>query len=556
MDYWVISVKWNDVERSPLNWLFATPFQAETYLRNMARGHVGFVYEVRPATWREREERMFLPSPATGKAVYQPVVWTEERWWTDIMHEFKDHYLHISAIDPTAVAFTEDERKGEADRQTMIRPGKYLQKFLGAGKSGEIEHGPLKGWGPRVTKMQIAFYASWHQQGKRPESEDVLAFTEDPDEMVRLYEDGPESCMMGKNWSTEYHPVRVYAGGGLALAYLTTVEGDVIGRALCWPANEVFGRVYPTPNTEREKDRYAELHARLKAKGWTSIVEDNSVFEGARLRQLTNRYGSYMMPYLDNDYGVRSSYLDGKSWWIMTHDEDHQDNTDGTMNSYDPDWHCESCNEGFSDEYDSCSVYRYWMATSDPDAAGIRRGHARNEETWCQDCRDNNTFYCDGSDEHYYDDGEAVYANNGETYERNWFKANGGWQCSHSDEYYFWCDDPPVRLADGSLMHEDHIEEETFVCQYTGLRWPREYESRVTPGYAAGFDSWPVHPCEHENLMPPVLEDPEEVWAWARGHYLPEPAPPPVVIDLAKSGLTYDPACIVSAPATPVAAYL
>jgi hypothetical protein len=527
MDYWVISVKWNDVERSPLNFLFATPFQAETYLRNMALGHVGYRYEVRPATWREREERMFHLSPATGEAIYQPPVWSEERWWTECMAHFKDHFVHISAIDPTAVAFTEDERKGEADRQTMIRPGKYLQKFLGAGASGTIEHGPLKGWAPQITKMQIAFYASWHQSGKRPPSDETLIFTEDGDEMVRLYEEGPESCMMGKGWDTDRHPVQVYAGGGLALAALVDADGDVVGRALCWPANEVFGRVYPTPNTPRERERYDELMARLKAKGWKSITEDNSVFEGALLRQITSRYGSYVMPYLDNDYGVRDVYRNGKSWWEMTHDEDHQDNPDGTMNGHEPDWHCDSCSEGFSDDDYNYTVYDRWVPSP-----GRRRGHgyARGEETWCESCRDNDAFYCDGSDEHYRS-GNSIYAANGNTYEQSWFEANGGWQCCVDDEYYFDDEDTPVRLADGSLMHADNVEGNAFRCQADGQMWSIEFHSDAVPGYHHHYDTADPHPVEMEHVLPAMPDDPVDVAAWATAYARPvdEDKPPPPV---------------------------
>ena len=545
--YWVISVKWGDKERTPLMSLFATPFQAETFQRNMAMSHIGYRYEVRPATWREREERMFHPNVSTGLAIYNPPVWSEEKWWVNVAHRFKDHFVHVSFIDPTAVAFTEDEAKGEADRQTMMRPGKYLQKFLAAGPSGEIEHGPLKGTEPRITKMQVAYYADWHQAGKRPENEDVLAFTEDADEIVRLYEEGPESCMMGKGWDTQYHPVRVYAGGGLALAYMTSASGEVTGRALCWPARECFGRVYPTPNSDRDRERYDELMARLKAKGWTSINEDNTIFEGARLTQLTSRYGSYLMPYLDNEYGVREVYRDGKSWWEMTHEEDHQENTDGTLcgSNSEPDWTCDNCEEGFSDDEYSYPVYSRWATSGVVRIGNGLEGYARGEQTWCESCRDNSTFYCDGSEEHYTEDSDNVYAADGNTYEHNWFLAHGGWQCVHSEEYHLFDDDEPVKLADGSLMHSDYIAEHTFVDQFTGCRWPREYESEAVPGYANGFDRWPVHPVEVENVMPVFPDEPADVEAWAVAYAaVPRIASQPVVIDLAKSGLTYDPAHI------------
>ena len=215
MDFWVISTFYGGAERAPKGELYATPFQAmrqRDVLNATAHGGGTWRYEVRPATWREREERMF-----TG-GVYQPPVWCDEPFWGDCALLITQHQPHISLVDPTMIAYTEDDRKGDADRQTPMRPGKYLQRFLGAGPNGVIEHGPYKGQHPKVSKMKVAFYAAWHQAGHRPESEDLLSFTEDEHEIVDAYENGPESCMMGKGWAFENHPVRVYAGGGLKLA--------------------------------------------------------------------------------------------------------------------------------------------------------------------------------------------------------------------------------------------------------------------------------------------------------------------------------------------------
>ena len=554
MDYWVIQTSYNGVNRTPLSNLFATPYQAECHRARIGvTGRGGYQYAVRPATWQEREARMFYPDPETMVAVYSQPVWENETWWVNVSHMFKEHYVHISFLDPTAIAFTEDERKGEADRQTMMRPGKYLQKFLGGGADGLIEHGPIKGWPAQITKMQIAFYADWHQAGRRPTSDDILTFTEDADEMVRLYEEGPDSCMMGKGWDTARHPVRVYAGGGLALAALTSVSGAVIGRALCWPAKQAFGRVYPTPNTSEQHNHYNELMSRLKAKGWTSITENNSVFEGALLRQLTNRHGGYLMPYLDNEYGVEDVYRDGQSWWRMTHDENHQENTDGTMVNSDPDWRCDCCEGGFSDEYDYCTVYRSWGPSGAVRADGTRPGYSRGDEMWCRDCRDNNTFYCEGSDEHYTDSCDSVYASDGNTYEYNWFYANGGWQDAYDDEYYFRDTDTPVRLGDGALIHVDYLKDASvvFQCFATGLWWFLDHQSEAAPGYHVSFDVSAQHPVEWECVTPTLPEDPADVEAWAKAYanpphaYLPTDEDP-VVINLERSGLRYDPAMIVS----------
>jgi hypothetical protein len=512
MDYWIIQSYWNKKERSPLSNLFVSSFQAQTFADNI-HSTAGYTYSVRPATWQEREERMFLAG------IYEHPVWADEAWWINVAHYFKDFFIHISQRDPSMVAFTEDPRKGEADRQTPTRPGKFLQKFLGAGESGLIEHGPLVGSDPKVTKHQIAFYAAWHQSGKRPPTDDVLGFTDDPDMIVRVYEDGPDSCMMGKGWSPEHHPVRVYAGGGLELAYMLSHEdpNDIIGRALCWPDKGVFGRVYPTPNSNKEQNRYDELMGRLKAKGWRSITEDSTVFEGALLSVVTNRYGEYVMPYLDNEYGVRMIHRNGQQWWQMTHSEDHQDNTDGTMNGHDPDWTCDACEEGFSDDDDSYSVNRAWVSTG-PNG----QGYGRAEATWCRDCYDNGAFYCDGSDERYNEGTtDKVDADDGNTYEKNWFEANGGWYCEYADAYYFRDAAEPILMGDGVLIHESELADNAFQCLETGVWWPNDYQSHSVPLYHHAFDSLAVHPVEMERVIPDLPEDHEDAVVWATAHVLP-----------------------------------
>jgi hypothetical protein len=531
VNYWVIATSLLGNDRGIRQQLFATPFQANSFL-NSVGGYTNsvYTYEVRPATWREREQLMFVPDPATGEAVYTHAVWTTEQWWKNVASKFRNHFLHVSVLDPTAVAFTEDEAKGEADRQTYMRPGKYLQKFLGAGPTGVIEHGPLKGWAPQVTKMQIAFYAAWHMTGSRPISDDVLAFAETEEEMVLVYEEGPDSCMMGKGWEFSRHPVRVYAGGALRMAYLTSVSGDVVARAICWPDKECFNRVYPTPNSDAQREKYDELMMRLKALGWTSITEDNECFEGALLQRIERgRYGGWLMPYLDHEYGVEETQRDGKRWWRMTHEADHQDSVDGEYSQGEDRFTCDCCEDTFPDNGDySYTVYTSWRRSGSTGGNGWGVG----ECSWCESCRDNNAFWCEGSDEHYDHDRASYVEVSGATYERNWFLANDGWECSISERYYFRGDNDPVVLADGSLIHESEVEDGTFVCFYTGLRWPSMMEDDHVPGYHIGFRGWQVHPVEYECVVPAMPDDPADVEAWAAAHPLPDVGiaylPPPI----------------------------
>jgi hypothetical protein len=529
MHYWTIVATYQGVEQTPNDRLFASPFQAETAVEELRRRRSSaYTFRTRLATWKEREKAMFT----TG--VYQEPVWAQEEFWRAWGSYFREHFTHVSLMDPQSIAFTEDATKGEADRQTHMRPGKYLQKFLGAGPDGRIEHGPLAGHEAKVTKQKIAFYAAWHRAGARPPNDDVLEFTDDPDMMVELYENGPDSCMMGKHWAKESHPVRVYAGGGLKLAYMMSACGTkVVGRSLCWPDKAVFGRVYPTPNGPTDRERYDELMARLKGLGWTSVDEDNSVFEGALLSQLSDRYGNFIMPYLDHSYGVEEVYREGKTWWRMTHDTHHQENTDGTyLDGEDRiDWTCDCCDEGFTEDTESCTVYTSWRANRD---GGRRGGWPAGERQWCEYCRDQNTFYCEGSDEYYQDSCDSIEVGY-TTYNRQWFLANDGWQCSHSEEYFFRIDDKPVTLATGELVHPDNLEDAAFQCLWDGQWWPKDYESEVVPGYSSSCDVATVHPCEMEHVFPPVHGE-TVMAAWAQSHALPDlhmaSVLPPVRVDI------------------------
>jgi hypothetical protein len=314
----------------------------------------------------------------------------------------------------------------------------------------------------------------------------------------------------------------VYAGGGLALAYLQSVSGDVVARALCWPANEVFGRVYPTPNNDEEGRLQAELEARLKAKGWQSIKENSSVFEGALLSRIKGRNGhGWGMPYLDNEYGVEEVHRDGKAWWRMTHEEGHQDSTDGFHTESDHEdedrWTCDECGDDYDEDYeDRNSVYGSWRAR----IGSHRGGFPQGEMVWCNSCLSNNASYCAGSEEYYsYNEADFIEVNH-ESYERNWAQAQGVWQDSYDEAYYFLAEDTPVRMGDGNLIHADYLDDRsvTFRCGATGIWWPVDFESDPVPGYHCEYDDWEVHPIEEERVVPVIPYEPQDVEAWAKAH--------------------------------------
>lgn len=251
---------------------------------------------VRPLTWIERETwRM------ESEGGYQQPVWVNERWWVRNSHIHRRHFTHISLEDPTMVAYTEDDRKGEADRQTRLRPGRYLKKFF-----GHI-----------LSHQEIEFYSQWMATGARPprwqDLGDVKITNNDPDMVEDVYRNGPQSCM------TDTSAVRVYSGGDLELAYLErspsmpTGVRRFVARAIVWPEKKAFGRVYPSPDNyhrdgyeDREAAEEVSQHLinQLRRMGYTSIGEQRDCLHGAKIPMYYVGDGAFAMPYIDSGYGV------------------------------------------------------------------------------------------------------------------------------------------------------------------------------------------------------------------------------------------------------------
>jgi hypothetical protein len=150
--------------------------------------------------------------------------------------------------------------------------------------------------------------------------------------------------------------VRVYGAGDLAIAYLGP-QDDATARALCWPAKQVFGRIYGDG---------ARLGQALMAMGYSEAGRTG--FNGARL--LLEREGSgYVCPYVDYGYRVeeRGEFLVLGQSGVLA---ESQSGVLGGMS-------CENCHDGVDeDEYFS------------PDHGGV----------YCESCYCELFFYCEGCD--------------------------------------------------------------------------------------------------------------------------------------------------------------
>lgn len=312
--------------------------------------------------WRDREMRRLRDekyAPIPWESLYIERLITNKRI-SEIADADKEskRFAHLSVKTEGKIAYTEDDRKGYDDRQTAITPGRYLQRFH-----------------PGIHQQCIdRFVSAIELQSKMPD----LQITTDPDEIVRIYRNGPVSCM-GPGYTWEYgHPCQVYGSVGdwqsdLAVAYLGTLD-DAKARAVVWPERKRYTRIYG--NTSK-------LEMILTANGYTQ----HASLTGAKIRIIPagHRSGIYLIPYIDgSDYvGVddrrRYGYLDksvgSDNEQLPASEQQGYARLSGMSAT------CDRCGEHYNSDDDDCG------------------------NDWCPSCYEN-VRWCDecGTVMHIYDD--------------------------------------------------------------------------------------------------------------------------------------------------------
>lgn len=224
--------------------------------------------------WQNREHARLNGCPGADK-IYKrlPPIWYD---WLLPMH-----YAHRSKKDDSQIAFTKTTRKGLQDVQTRMKPGRYLQEYY----SDRFSPDDIKDLVRELTPCEY-----------------TMART--PAEIARVYENGPNSCMSGIHWYSQYasvidrplngdddhaNPVGVYATKDVAVAYIQ--KGDrITARAVVNMRDRKFARVYGD----------VRLHDALVEDGFTN---ETDALVGCRLRKVPIRHDNahyYLMPYLDS----------------------------------------------------------------------------------------------------------------------------------------------------------------------------------------------------------------------------------------------------------------
>ncbi len=336
--------------------------------------------------WQTRERARIVG----GEHKQVPEQWhtTFREGGTDCVDKiYLNYYPHVSKLDPSKIAYTENPTKGEKDVQTQIKPGKFLKKVL-----PDLPD-------TKVQELVQAFNGN--------SISGVLRFAIDEAHIVFVYRNGPNSCM-GHETSCyrtgSVHPVSVYASGDIGIAYVENPNnaGKISARVVVNFLNKQYSRVYGETSM---------IKPLLENAGWEY---SDTALKGARMLKRTNNDGDIIAPYLDGC--CQSIEVNGK-YLHIGHDGDYNAvQTNGLLESG---YFCHHC-ENAIDENDCRSGGDY---------------------DYCDDCWHEFFFHCeDCSETTCNDDGVAI--NEGSYYvcdgcfDRDYFTCGECSENKHTDDHY------------------------------------------------------------------------------------------------------------------------
>lgn len=404
--------------------IFNDPAEAAKISKRLSRD-LGEKLLVRPIVnnkWRERE------TLRTADGTYRPIPWAAYDWWNSTMALtiWRDHYPHPSIERPGWLAYTASVEDGMKDKQTIVRPGAYLKKYFerimdyyGVSERRSVDQF-MEAYGP----IEIKF-----------------ATTED--EIISVYENGPDTCMKGRNWpGDKRNPAYVYAAGDLQVAYLGDLD-DARARTLVWPEKKTFSRVYGdiarlTRGLERLGYKWgAPIGAKVK------MVKVKEVKFNPNKGPPT---GCFIIPYIDKMNQRGGGHLSVKE------NADHLVIcAEGEPGSH----HC-GLPDGFSGQYvprddeyptftcDRCSVPGFRELT-----VVYTDAEASVQESWCHKCC-RHAFQCGYSDDMFSSDSVLMVVVEGLV-----------WNKHYADMYAARCAMTGI-LVNQANMHDVHFADGTI----------------------------------------------------------------------------------------------
>jgi hypothetical protein len=408
--------------------------------------------------WHSNLQNRFRLHPAVDKLLgdYRPLDW----------QQLVMEYPHQAESDRNRVAYTQNEKKGEVDLQTVTSLGKYLTRHFPQLPDHEVRNAVAA---YSVTGCKIVW---------------TLA------EMVDVLQRGPHSCMRwneGGKVDIDSHPYRCYdplLGWGMAMR---EEGGEVVGRALVYDKGDMklFVRTYLRPSQSSSYSQADDqLNAWLKEQGYSHAGS----WEDCEMAYYGGRNDTPVAPYLDgNVKNVNIITRDFKKVLVVTDGGEYRcENTDGTCAS-DNGSTCEDCGDRVDDGDE------YWTGRD-------------GDYMVCQSCCDHNYMYVTGrrGNNYHLHESQAVLVGD-EHYDEDYLGDNdivqleNGDYCTmddavhvESDGEYYHCDDERVcyddynyqyamrddlvELVDGSMCHADDAWQ---CCATSGWYSDNDSDDRV-----------------------------------------------------------------------------
>lgn len=393
-------------------------------------------------TWKKREAQRMTDG------TYTPLPWAEEPWFK-ARHAELMHFAHVSLDDPGKIAYTRGDEEGQRDIQTRVNAGRYLHTYFRHELESlpRRETGSVNVDGEKITVDALQWYARSFTNTYG--GGDTLLFATTAEDMIRVYINGPQSCMYypADHYESSVHPVTVYAAGDLALAYLENAQGEITARALVWPDKKAVGRLYG--------DDMA-LQAALDEIGYKK--QDWYSLKGARLRVIEDEE-AYVMPYIDgcNSYG---RHPDGKHFQIGgACNAGRTDGLDRERNGCT----CDRCGDGMDRDYS----YTVYVSRYD------------DAEAWCQYCFETESYVDHYSSDSYSNRVSYYVLANGEQVARH----NAGenyFRDAITNEWHHEDDAAGLFEETGNYVSVDAVHDEGLACDEDGTYWRPENMPPIT----------------------------------------------------------------------------
>ncbi len=251
--------------------------------------------------------------------------------WQQLLLEWP----HRSENDPNIVAFTRDERGGEADRVVTTSMGKYLGRQF-----------------PMLPDHYVRDLVALHTVG-----DERMVFVHTTHEMINHLNNGPHSCMRWPDSTNKEHPYQAYAPEyGWHMAVRIEEDGMTCGRALCYEDSATKEKFFVRSYNRDRSGGYS--HSDNKLEVWLKHeqgYEHRNSWSGCKLKWVDA--SPFLAPYLDGGARYVSEEYDSDkqcTYLLVVDDRSiaawELCNTDGAPDEVNPGTPCEDCGDHVCDD--------------------------------------------------------------------------------------------------------------------------------------------------------------------------------------------------------------